>query len=96
MFKRELKVNFKSFCVWALVSMALYLIVFLIYPSIVNGPEVESLNEMLKAFPEEILKAFNMDLSSIDSVYGWLKSEGFIFVLLINGCYSGMVPTYRY
>ena len=91
MFKRELKVNFKSFCVWALVSMALYLIVFLIYPSIVNGPEVESLNEMLKAFPEEILKAFNMDLSSIDSVYGWLKSEGFIFVLLIIGCYSGIL-----
>lgn len=91
MIKRELKVNFKSFCVWALVSMALYLIVFLIYPSIVNGPEVESLNEMLKAFPEEILKAFNMDLSSIDSVYGWLKSEGFIFVLLIIGCYSGIL-----
>ena len=34
-------------------------------------------------FVEEILKAFNMDISSLDSAYGWLKSEGFIFILLL-------------
>ena len=91
MFKRELKVNLKPFCIWTIISITLYLIVFLVYPSIVNGPEVESLNEMLNAFPEELLKAFNMDITTIDNVYGWLKSEGFIFVLLITGCYAGIL-----
>jgi ABC-2 type transport system permease protein len=49
------------------------------------------MEEMLKVFPPEVLKAFNMDISSIDSAYGWLKSEGFIFVLLIIGCYSAIM-----
>lgn len=90
MFKRELKVNLKSFCLWTIITMLLFLVVFLVYPSIINGPEAESLNEMMKVFPEEILKAFNMDISSIDSAYGWLKSEGFVFILLIIGCYAGI------
>ena len=45
----------------------------------------------MKIFSEEMLKAFNMDISSIKNVYGWLKSEGFVFVLLIIGCYSGIL-----
>ena len=91
MFIRELKINFKNFCIWSVATMLLFAVVFLVYPSIINGPEVESLNEMMKAFPEDILKAFNMDISSIDSVYGWLKSEGFVFILLIVGCYAGLL-----
>ena len=44
-----------------------------------------------KMFPEEMLKAFNMDISTIDSAFGWLKTEGFVFVLLITGIYSGIL-----
>lgn len=91
MFKREMKVNFKNFLVWALILICIFLVVFLIYPSIVSGDNIKMLNEMMKMFPEELLKAFNMDISSIDSAYGWLKSEGFVFVLLITGCYSGIL-----
>ncbi|MDD6879433.1 MAG: ABC transporter permease subunit [bacterium] len=91
MFRRELKINFKSFCIWTFITISLYFVVFLVYPSISNGTEIESLNQMMKIFPEDILKAFNMDISSIDNVYGWLKSEGFVFILLIIGCYSGIL-----
>lgn len=49
------------------------------------------MNEMLKMFPEEMLKAFNMDISRIDSAFGWLKTEGFIFILLITGIYSAIL-----
>ena len=38
-----------------------------------------------------MLKAFNMDISTIDSAFGWLKTEGFVFVLLITGIYSGIL-----
>lgn len=91
MFKREMKVNLKNFIIWLLILIALFLVVFLIYPSIINSDNIKMIDEMMSIFPEEILKAFNMDLSSIDSAYGWLKSEGFVFILLIIGCYSGIL-----
>lgn len=91
MFKREMKVNFKNFIIWLIILIILFLVVFLVYPSIINSDNIKIIDEMMSIFPEEILKAFNMDLSSIDSAYGWLKSEGFVFILLIIGCYSGIL-----
>ena len=91
MFKREMKVNLKNFIIWLSILIALFLIVFLIYPSIIDSDNIKMIDEMISIFPEEILKVFNMDLSSIESAYGWLKSEGFVFVLLIIGCYSGIL-----
>ena len=91
MFKRELKINLKSFIIWTSILIGLFLVVFLIYPSIINSANMEMIDEMMKIFPEEMLKAFNMDLSTIDSAFGWLKTEGFVFVLLITGIYSGIL-----
>lgn len=91
MFKRELKANFKSFIIWTLILILLFLVVFIMYPSIIKTGNIDKIDEMMKLFPEEILKAFNMDISSMDSAFGWLKSEGFVFVLLIIGCYAGVM-----
>ena len=91
MFKREMKINLKSFIIWTSILIGLFLVVFLVYPSIVNSQNMEMMDEMMKMFPEEMLKAFNMDISSIDSAFGWLKTEGFVFVLLITGIYSGIL-----
>ena len=88
MFKRELKVNFKSFLIWTLILIGLFFVVYLVYPYIITSENMEMLNEMMKVFPPEVLKAFNMDISAIDTAYGWLKTEGFIFVLLITGIFS--------
>lgn len=91
MFKREIKINLKSFIVWTSILIGLFLMVFLIYPSIVNSENMQMMDEMMEMFPEELLKAFNMDISSIDSAFGWLKTEGFVFVLLIIGVYSAIL-----
>lgn len=91
MFKREMKVNFKGFLIGLLILMGIFTLAFLIYPSIINSDNIKMMDEMMEMFPEEVLKAFNMDISSIDSVFGWLKSEGFVFVLLITGCYSALL-----
>lgn len=88
MLKRELRVNFRSFVTWTTILMILFLAVFLIYPSIITSDSMNSLNEMIKVFPEDLLRAFNMDISSIDSAFGWIKTEGFVFVLLITGIYG--------
>lgn len=91
MFKKELKSNLKSFILWTIVLIAVYLLVYLMYPSIIKSGNIQQIDEMMKLFPDEILKAFNMDISSLDSAYGWLKSEGFIFILLITGCYASIM-----
>ena len=91
MFKRELKVNFKSFLVWTLVLILMFGAVFMVYPSIASSENMQLIDEMIKIFPQEILIAFNMDISSLETAYGWLKSEGFIFILLIIGCYSSLL-----
>lgn len=91
MLKRELKVNLKSFIIWNIVLLGVFLIAYLMYPTIIASDNISMMDEMLKMFPEEMLKAFNYDISMMDTAYGWLKSEGFVFVLLITGCYSGIL-----
>lgn len=91
MLKRELKVNLKSFIIWNVILLGVFLIAYLMYPSIVASDNVSMMDEMLQMFPEEMLKAFNYDISMMDTAYGWLKSEGFVFVLLITGCYAGII-----
>lgn len=91
MIKREFKVNFKSFIIWTSILIVMFLIVFIVYPFIISDDTVKNLDEMMKVFPPEMLKAFNMDIASINTAYGWLKTEGFMFVLLIIGFYSSML-----
>ena len=91
MIKRELKINFKSFIIWLAILIGLFATVFLLYPAIIQNDNFKRMDELMSIFPEEVLTAFNMDLSSLESVFGWLKSEGFVFILLITGCYSGML-----
>lgn len=91
MFKREMKINLKSFLIWMSVLIGIFLVVFLMYPSIINGENGKMIDEMMELFPSEVLKMFNMDIASMNSAFGWIKTEGFVFALLIIGCYSGML-----
>lgn len=91
MLKRELKINFKNFLIWTSILILLFLVVYLMYPSIIQSNNVQMLDEMLKMFPEEVIKAFNMDISSMDTAYGWLKTEGFVFILIIIGIYASIL-----
>ena len=91
MIKREFKINFKSFIIWLSILVAMFLLVFILYPYIITDESMKSMDELMKIFPEEVLKAFNMDVASISTAYGWLKTEGFMFVLLIVGFYSSLL-----
>lgn len=91
MLLRELKVNIKSLIIWTSILVGMFLIVFLVYPSIINEGNAEMLNKMMTAFPEEMLKAFNMDISAISSVFGWFKTEGYMFLTIIGALYSAIL-----
>ena len=91
MLKRELKVNLKSFIIWLSILLVMFLFVYLIYPYIITDETMKSMDELMKIFPQDVLKAFNMDITSISSAYGWMKTEGFMFVLLLTGFYSSIL-----
>lgn len=91
MLKREMKINLKSFIIWMSIILGLFLLIYLVYPSIINSDNIKMMDEMMKLFPEELLKAFNMDISSMDTAYGYLKTEGFVFILLLTGVYSSII-----
>ena len=91
MFKREMKVNLKGFIIWSVIIIFLYLVVYLVYPSVTGDTSAQKMDDLMKIFPEDMLKAFNMDLASVDTAFGWLKSEGFVFIYLITGVYSSML-----
>lgn len=91
MFSRELKVNLKSFLMWFSIIGIFFFIILAAYPFIINTENMNYLDEMMAMFPEELLKAFNLDIASISTAFGWFKSEGFVFILLVIGCYSGLI-----
>ena len=88
MFLRELKLNLKSFLLWTISLIILCLLVFLLYKSVISEDNLEKINEVMNSFSPEVLKMFNMDISGIDSAFGWLKTEGMTFIFIISGIYS--------
>ena len=91
MIKREFKVNLKSFIIWLSILIIMFLTVYLIYPFVITDEAIKSMDEMMNMFPPEMLKTFNMDMASITTAYGWFKTEGFMYVLLIIGFYASIL-----
>ena len=91
MFKRELKINFKSLILWSIILLAIYILIYGIYPSLINEETKESLSMMMETMPQEMLSAFNMDIVGIESAFGWFRTEGYVFLTLIGGLYSAIL-----
>ena len=91
MIKKEIKTYLKSFLIWAVIITVLYIGVALIYPFVITDETMKSMDELIQVFPPEMLKAFNMDLASVSTYYGWLKTEGFTFLLMIIGIYASIM-----
>lgn len=91
MIKRELKINLKSFIIWTAILVGMFTFTYSIYPFIVNDESVKSLDQMMSTFPPELLKAFNMDMASLTSAYGWFLSEGYMFIQILVGLYASIM-----
>jgi ABC-2 type transport system permease protein len=89
MIKKEININFKSFLIWTSIIIGMFIVVFLIYPSMTK--DAESMSELLKMFPKELLEHFNMDVVGISSVFGWIGTEGFMMLTLVGGCFFAMM-----
>ena len=88
MYKRELKVNLKSFIIWTTILSLILLLSYAFYPSM---DQSISMDEILEMLPEELIIAFNMDIVSVDTAFGWFATEGYVMLALIGSCYASLL-----
>ena len=91
MLQREFKINFKSLLIWTTIISVTFLLVFILYPVLINTNNVSNLDELIKVFPKELLIAFNMDIISMSISLGFLQSEGITLLMLIYGVYASIL-----
>ena len=91
MLKREFKINFKNFLLWTVILVGMFLMVYAIYPFIITEETIKELDAMMNSMPPEMLKVFNMDIDSMTTAFGWVKTEGYVYVLLLMGFYSSIL-----
>lgn len=91
MFKREFRINLKSLIIWISVLLFTYILIFAVYPYLINEDTKNMLTQMMETMPKEILASFNMDIVGIESAYGWFKTEGYTFLTLIGGLYAAIL-----
>lgn len=91
MFKREFKINLKSLIIWTVILLAIYILIFAAYPSLMNAETKESIEQVMSSMPKEMLATFNMDIVGIESSYGWFKTEGLLFLNIIGGLYVAIL-----
>lgn len=89
MIKKEIHLNFKSFLIWISIIISMYIIVFAIYPSMTQ--DAEMMNQLLSTFPKEMLEHFNMDVVGIETVFGWIATEGFMMMTLVGGVFFALM-----
>jgi len=89
MLKRELKINLKSLAVWSFIITIVFIISFLVYPSIIN--QSSELDKLVNTLPKEVLEIFNMDVISLNSVSGWLLTEGYLMINLLGSCFFAIL-----
>lgn len=83
MIKRELLQNKTIFIIFSIIIFGMIVGVAFIYPSIIDSSV--NIDEMMKMFPKELLESFNMDIISLSKFFGWLATEGYLFLQLLSG-----------
>ncbi len=89
MIKKELQKNLPGFIIWSSILVALFVFIFVLFPSIVQDTEL--INELMKTMDPTLLAAFNLDITGFDSTFSWIATEGHVFLLLLGSIYFALL-----
>lgn len=85
-FKREFLINKKALLIWIVVLGGLIFLMLSLYPEFAK--QKESLDKLLKIYPEALLKAFDINRLSYSSILGFYAIEGYMIITLFGSIYS--------
>lgn len=87
-FIREFKRNLKSLIIWGLILAGLIILMLSVYPQIAK--ESKAMEELIKAYPEGLKKAFGMDKINFGTILGFYGIEIYIMTTLLGSIYAVM------
>ena len=68
MLKREMKINLKSFIIWMSIILGLFLLIYLVYPSIINSDNIKFF------YVVHVLKLNHITISDYKNILkSWLR-----------------------
>lgn len=88
-FKREWRKAQKALWIWVLAIGGMSFLIMSIYPQFAENKD--QLQDLLKLYPEAMLKAFNIDQLGFDTALGFYAIEGYLFVTLFGSIYAAML-----
>lgn len=88
-FKREWLRNAKALLIWSLVLGAMVVLTLSIFSSMAG--EQESMEELMKAYPESLQKVFGMDRLDFSSLIGFYGIEVHFMTTLFGSIYAVML-----
>ncbi|MGM7681827.1 ABC transporter permease subunit [Cytobacillus sp. Hm23] len=91
LFKREFVKAQKALWIWIAVLGGLMIMMLSMYPSFAE--QQETLDQLLNAYPEAMLQAFNMDQFSLHTVLGFYAIEGYLFTTLFGSIYAVLLAS---
>lgn len=90
-FIRELKRNRKSLIIWSLVMSGLIIMTLSIFPQFAE--EQEAMENLLKAYPESLQKAFGMDQLNFGNLMGFYGVEIHMMTTLLGSIYVAILAS---
>jgi ABC-2 type transport system permease protein len=86
LYLKELKFNRTLFIIWASVISGLIFVTMAAMPSMLRNSQ--SMNDFIKAYPPEFLKAFSFDASSFQSPLGFFVVYNMMYTMLLGSIFS--------
>ncbi|OKL36508.1 ABC transporter permease subunit [Domibacillus mangrovi] len=88
-YKREVSQAQKALWIWIIALGGMSFLIMSVYPQFAANKE--QLENVMKLYPEAMLKAFNIDSLGFDTPLGFYAIEGYLFVTLFGSIYAAMM-----
>lgn len=87
--RRELQGGLRSLLIWVAILGLINALTAFIFPSF--AAEAEQLDQLMKLFPPEMIKALGLDRISMADPMGWFATEMFLIIALAGSVYAALL-----
>jgi ABC-2 type transport system permease protein len=90
-FKREFSRNLKGLIIWSIILAGLVILMLSVFPQFAKNQN--SMNDLLKAYPDTLKKAFGMDKLNFGTILGFYGVEIYLMNTLLGSIYVSLLAS---
>jgi len=87
--RRELRASWRTLLAWSLIIGLMSVMMMALFPAMMGT--TQDLEEFIKLFPPEMVKAFGMDRMSFGEPMGFFGTEVYIIVILTGSIFAALL-----